>query len=415
MNRTFGILFYLKKSKVDSNGLTPIYLRITVDGVRKEVSVKRRIEQSKWSTAANKAVGRSSDIKELNAYLDIITSKLYQHHKDLIESGERVTAQRIKNKFLGKTVQNKTILQVFKTHNEQVKKLIGNGFAAGTLDRYETVYNHLADFMLHKYNESDIELNRINHQFITDFDFYLRSVRKCGNNSTVKYIKNFKKIVRIALANNWITLDPFLRYKVKLTPVEREFLTTEEIEVMLNKEMHTPRLELVRDIFIFCCFTGFAYVDVKKLTPDHVVTGIDGGKWINTNRMKTKVKTNIPLLEIPLQIIEQYKNDPIAVNGGKLLPVLSNQKSNAYLKEIADLCGITKNLTTHLARHTFATTVTLNNGVAIESVSKMLGHTSLKTTQHYAKILDKKVSNDMNALRSKLAAKTTEKDSSKIS
>ena len=184
---------------------------------------------------------------------------------------------------------------------------------------------------------------------------------------------------------------------------------------MLNKEMHTPRLELVRDIFIFCCFTGFAYVDVKKLTPDHVVTGIDGGKWINTNRMKTKVKTNIPLLEIPLQIIEQYKNDPIAVNGGKLLPVLSNQKSNAYLKEIADLCGITKNLTTHLARHTFATTVTLNNGVAIESVSKMLGHTSLKTTQHYAKILDKKVSNDMNALRSKLAAKTTEKDSRKIS
>ena len=227
MNRTFGILFYLKKSKVDSNGLTPIYLRITVDGVRKEVSVKRRIEQSKWSTAANKAVGRSSDIKELNAYLDIITSKLYQHHKDLIESGERVTAEKIKNKYLGRTVQNKTILQVFKTHNEQVKKLIGNGFAAGTLDRYETVYNHLADFMLHKYNESDIELNRINHQFITDFDFYLRSVRKCGNNSTVKYIKNFKKIVRIALANNWITLDPFLRYKVKLTPVEREFLTTE--------------------------------------------------------------------------------------------------------------------------------------------------------------------------------------------
>ncbi|GAL75988.1 tyrosine type site-specific recombinase [Nonlabens ulvanivorans] len=415
MNRTFGILFYLKKSKVDSNGLTPIYLRITVDGVRKEVSVKRRIEQSKWSTAANKAVGRSSDIKELNAYLDIITSKLYQHHKDLIESGERVTAEKIKNKYLGRTIQDKTILQIFKKHNDEVRQLIGNGFAAGTLDRYETVYNHLSDFMLHKYNESDLELNRINHQFITDFDFYLRSVRNCGNNSTVKYIKNFKKIVRIALANNWITLDPFLNYKVKLTPVEREFLTTEEIEVMLNKEMHTPRLELVRDIFIFCCFTGFAYVDVKKLTPDHVVTGIDGGKWINTNRMKTKVKTNIPLLEIPLQIIDKYKNDPVAVNGGKLLPVLSNQKSNAYLKEIADLCGITKNLTTHLARHTFATTVTLNNGVAIESVSKMLGHTSLKTTQHYAKILDKKVSNDMNALRTKLAVKTTEKNSRKIS
>ncbi|SCY19176.1 Site-specific recombinase XerD [Nonlabens sp. Hel1_33_55] len=403
MNRTFGILFYLKKSKVDSKGFAPIYLRITVDGTRKEVSIKRRIEIKKWSTAANKAIGRTDDVRELNAYLDIITSKLYQHHKELIENDELVTAEKIKNKYLGKTVKDKTILQIFKTHNDQVRALVGQDFAAGTLDRYETVYRHLESFMAHTYNVSDVELKKIDYQFITDFDFYLRSVRKCANNSTVKYMKNFKKIVRIALANNWIQFDPFLNYKVQLKNVEREFLTEEEIEVMLNKEMHTPRLELVRDIFIFCCFTGFAYTDVKKLKPDHVVTGIDGGKWINTNRNKTKVKTNIPLLEIPLQIIEKYKNDPVANNAGLLLPVLSNQKSNAYLKEIADLCGITKNLTTHLARHTFATTITLNNGVAIESVSKMLGHTSLKTTQHYAKILDKKVSSDMNFLRARLA------------
>jgi integrase len=171
---------------------------------------------------------------------------------------------------------------------------------------------------------------------------------------------------------------------------------------MLNKKLHTERLELVRDIFVFCCFTGFAYIDVKNLTQENLVMGIDGGKWINTERNKTKVRTNIPLLDIPLKIIAKYNNNPRTINSGKLLPVLSNQKSNAYLKEIADLCGINKNLTTHLARHTFATTVTLNNDVDIASVSKMLGHTSIKTTQIYAKVLDKKVSNDMNTLRNKL-------------
>ncbi|ARN77940.1 recombinase [Nonlabens spongiae] len=404
MSRTFGILFYLKKNKVDSNGQGPIYLRITVDGKRKEVSVKRRIEIEKWNTSANRAKGRNTSIKELNTYLDIITSKIYEYQKELIQDGEIVTAEKLKNKYLGKTMQGKTILQVFKTHNDQVKKLVGQDFAPGTLERYETVYRHLSNFMEHTYNVIDVQLNKVNHQFITDFDFYLRSVRNCGNNSTVKYIKNFKKIVRIAIANGWIKQDPFLNYKVKVKTVEREFLSQEEIATMFSKKLHTDRLEVVRDIFIFCCFTGFAYADVKDLTPGHVVKGIDGGMWINTSRMKTKVKTNIPLLDIPLQIIDKYKDHPVSSNKNKLLPVLSNQKSNAYLKEIADLCGINKNLTTHLARHTFATTVTLTNGVSIESVSKMLGHTSLRTTQHYAKIVDKKVSNDMNALRSKLNA-----------
>lgn len=413
MNRTFGILFYLKKSKIDSSNRAPIYLRITVDGKRTELSVKRHLELTKWSTQANRATGRTTDIKELNAYLDIITAKVYRHHKELIENGEIVTAEKLKNKYLGKTIQDKTILNIFQDHNTQVKKLVGRDFAAGTLERYETVYRHLTNFIKANYKLSDLELNKIDNQFITDFDYYLRSECNCGNNSTVKYMKNFKKIVRIALANNWLKHDPFLKYKVKLTPVERESLTAMEIDTMFNKEMHTERLELVRDIFVFCCFTGFAYVDVKNLTQEHLVTGIDGGKWINTNRNKTKVRTNIPLLDIPLKIIAKYKNDPRTINSGKLLPVLSNQKSNAYLKEIADLCGINKNLTTHLARHTFATTVTLNNDVDIASVSKMMGHTSIKTTQIYAKVLDKKVSSDMNTLRDKLNKVETTKNNSK--
>ena len=212
---------------------------------------------------------------------------------------------------------------------------------------------------------------------------------------------NFKKIIRIAYANDWITKDPFANWKVRLKNVEREFLTSEELQQLMDTPFATERLEHVRDVFVFCCFTGLAYADVKKLTHDDFVTGIDGELWINTKRTKTKTKSNIPVLPTPMMILEKYEDSPYLIND-KVLPVLTNQKMNAYLKEIAHLSGIKKNLTTHLARHTFATTVTLSNGVSIESVSKMLGHKSLRTTQHYAKILNRKVSEDMQLLRKKL-------------
>ena len=406
MNKTFGLLFYLKKSKVDAQGKCPIYLRITIDGKRTEISTKRTIEIEKWSVEANKAIGRTEDIRELNAYLDSLTTKVYQSQRDLIQDNKEVTTETLKNKFLGVEEKQRTLITIFKNHNKQVEKLVGREFSAGTLERYKTACKHLQEFMQHQYNVSDIPVNRIDHKYITDFEFYLKTVRNCGHNSTIKYIKNFKKIVRIAIANDWIKKDPFLNYKVRLKEVERQFLTEEEIQTMLEKELHTNRLEQVRDIFIFCCFTGLAYSDVKKLSKDNLVFGIDGDKWIKTKRTKTDTRSNIPLLPTALEIIKKYENHPEAVTKGVLLPVLSNQKSNAYLKEIADLCGINKNLTTHLARHTFATTVTLSNGVPMESVSKMLGHKSLKTTQHYAKILDRKVSDDMAILKQKFADKS---------
>ena len=227
-------------------------------------------------------------------------------------------------------------------------------------------------------------------------------MRKCSHNTAIKYVDNFKKIVRIAYANDWIQKDPFLRWKARPKHVEREFLTEEEIERILEKRFHAERLTLVRDIFIFSCFTGLAYADVKKLSRDDINKGIDGELWINTDRTKTKSRANIPILPTAQHILNKYAYHP-AVQEGRVLPVLTNQKMNAYLKEIGDLCGINKNLTTHLARHTFATTVTLSNGVSIESVSKMLGHKNLKTTQHYAKILNLRVSEDMKLLRQKLA------------
>lgn len=403
MNKTFGLLFYLKKTKIDKFGKCPIYLRITVDGKRTEISTKRSIEIEKWSVEANKAIGRTEEIRELNTYLNSIISRVYQSQRDLIQDNKEVTTESLKNKILGVKEKQVTLISLFNDHNKQVEKLIGKDYSAGTLERYKTVCKHLQGFMKYKYNVSDIPLNKINHKYINDFEFYLKSERNCGHNSAIKYIKNFKKIVRIAIANDWITKDPFLNYKVRLKVVERQFLSEEEIQRIIEKKLHTNRLEQVRDIFIFCCYTGLAYSDVKRLSKKNVVIGIDGEKWIQINRTKTDTRSNIPLLPPALKIINNYKNHPVSVSKGILLPVLSNQKSNAYLKEIADLCGINKNLTTHLARHTFATTVTLSNGVGMESVSKMLGHTSIKTTQHYAKILDKKVSDDMAVLKQKFS------------
>jgi integrase len=255
-----------------------------------------------------------------------------------------------------------------------------------------------------KYKINDIRVKEIDHRFITEFEFYLRSVRKCNNNSALKYIKNFGKVVRICLANGWITVNPFLNYKIRIRKVDRPFLNKEELETMALKTFVSPRLEQVRDIFLFSCYTGLAYIDVQQLKRSEIVKGIDGEQWIYTNRQKTSTPSRIPLLPYALSVIEKYKDHPQCEVEDKLLPILSNQKMNAYLKEIADLCAIPKDLTFHIARHTFATTVTLLNGVPIETVSKMLGHTNIKTTQHYARILDIKVGEDMMNLKRKLSS-----------
>ena len=280
-----------------------------------------------------------------------------------------------------------------------MEALVGKEYAKGTLTRYRTCLSHTEEFLKWKFNVSDIEITEIDHAFISDFEFFLMTEKSCANNSAVKYIKNFGKIIRICLANKWLTFDSFFCYDSKFVEVKRDFLDEQELFNLANKEFEIERIAQVRDIFLFSCYTGLAYIDTKNLKRSNIGVGIDGNKWIFTSRQKTKTQSNIPLLPQAEEIIEKYKNHPSCVVKGTLLPVLSNQKMNAYLKEIADLCEIKKELTFHIARHTFATTVTLSNGVPIESVSKMLGHKSIKTTQQYAKILDKKVSEDMSTLR----------------
>ena len=401
MNAKLSILFYAKRAKTTTDGLVPIYIRVTVDGERIELSTKRYAHPDKWSVEGSCMKGYSGEAKSINSFLYSLKAKVYDYQQQLIREDEPVNAENMRNKILGIDKRSHMLIGIFQQHNDEIKALIGKDYAAATHVRYETSLKHTADFLKWKYKVSDLDIRKIDHEFITSYEFYLKSVCNCCQNTTSKYIKNFGKIIRICLANGWLQKNPFINYKSKMVEVERAFLSMEEIETMFNKEFATDRLNLVKDIFLFSCFTGLAYADVKKLSRQNIAIGVDGDRWIYINRTKTDTRSNIPILPIASFLLEKYEDHPQVVNQEKLLPILSNQKMNCYLKEIADACGINKELTFHIARHTFATTVTLSNGVPIESVSKMLGHKNLKTTQHYAKILDLKVSNDMQILKEK--------------
>lgn len=398
---TLGILFFLRKERA-KKGKLPIYLRITVDGKRAEYAIKRYIEKTRWNQAAGYGKGNKEEIRKLNQHLDNVRQQVYNAQDRLIKDNEEVTALAIKNKLTGKDRSRKKLLDVFHFHNKLVKDQIGERYAPQTLQRYETTRNHVKEFIEHHYAKNDIYLSELNYEFVSSFDHYLRTVKACNNNTTIKYVKNLKKIILLSIKNEWLFKDPFIKYSSRLSEVKREFLSSEEIEAIENLKITIKRLDLVRDLFIFSCYTGLAYSDLAELTPENITIGIDGEKWIFTKRKKTDTRSNIPLLPKPLEIIEKYKDHPEAVNKGRLLPVPSNQKVNSYLKEIADMAKIKKNLTFHIARHTFATTITLTNDVPIESVSKMLGHKDIRTTQIYAKVVEKKVSEDMKKLRNKL-------------
>jgi site-specific recombinase XerD len=403
MSNLMHLCFHLKKPKNYISGTIPIYLRIIVDLKRVEISIGKACEPSRWCKKSDRILGNREEIKILNKYIDQFQAKVYEAQEFLIRESLEVTADAIRNQALGKKETVKTIIEIFTDHNNKVEALVGKEFAAGTLERYKTSLKHTQDFIEWKYKVKDLDIKKIDHHFISEYEFYLRTVRNCANNSAVKYIKNFGKIVRICLANGWITVNPMLNYKAKIKRVDRVFLSTDELQTLCDKEFSIERISQVRDIFVFSCFSGLAYADVKKLKPSEIVKGVDGELWIHTHRQKTDVLSRIPLLPPAIKMLEKYQEHPKCISEGFLFPVLSNQKMNAYLKEIADVCGIQKDLTYHIARHTFATTVTLLNDVPIETVSKMLGHSSIKMTQHYAKILDIKIGKDMNHLRKKFS------------
>lgn len=414
MEKSFGLIFFIKKPKTANASEYFIYLRITVNGSSCDVSTKRKWSPTKWSIQAGRAEGKTEAVKSLNSYLDVLQRKVYDLRKYLEDKGHSVTAENIKTLLQGDEIKihRHMIMEVFRQHNQQMEALVGSEYAAGTLQRFETSYRHTQAFLQWKYKVDDMDVAKLDYEFLCEYEFWLKSVRKCSHNPAIKYLSNFRKIVNRCLRNGWLQKDPFHGFKMTKREVERSALTESELEAITALSFPVERLRLVRDIFLFSCYSGLAYADVSKLKRSEIIMGIDGEKWLVSKRQKTDVSARIPLLPPALKIIEQYSNHPQCMLQNRVLPILSNQKMNAYLKEIADKAGIHKNLTFHIARHTFATTVTLSNGVPIETVSKMLGHRSLRTTQHYAKILDKKISEDMKGLREKLFLKINSNDGS---
>lgn len=398
MHSKFAILFFLRNRGKSENNLATIYARITVNSQRSEFSTQHKAN-SKWNSQLGKMTGSSAEAHMVNRHLDDVRTKIYEIHDRLLRDEKPISAQIIKDIYLGKNQEQKMLLDLFKEHNERMESLIGKGYSSGTLQRYNAARTHVENYIHFLYKRKDIPLREIDYQFIAGFEHYLKSEKSCAHNTATKYIVNFKKIMRIALANQYVDKDPFFHWKSNWKTKEREYLTASELNTLAQKEFSIQRLEQVRDIFLFCCFTGLAYADVKKLSTNDIMMGLNGERWIKTKRKKTNTLSSIPILPTAERLLEKYKDHPSRTQKNKLLPVLTNQKSNAYLKEIADLCSINKLFTTHLARHTFATTVTLSRGVPMETVSKMLGHTSIKTTQLYAKVLNSKISSDMDILK----------------
>ncbi len=392
---TLNVLFIIKKSKLLKNGEAPICMRITVNKQIAEVAVKRSIPVDLWNQKKECSKGKDRVAIELNRYINTIRAKVLQIHRELEIDGKTITASVIRDCYYGRDKTERSLLNVYAEHNEKCRALIGKEYTKSTILKFDNAINRLREFIKCWYGKDDVSLDELDGQFIRDLDFWLKTDKNCKHNSALKHLKILKKVVRIALANEWLKKDPFYGIKFKPEEVNIEFLSREELDRLINRNFSVKRLEQVRDIFVFCCFTALAFADVHQLTQQHLIKDNNGALWIRKARQKTKQISNIPLLSIPQSIIRKYENHPECLHKGVLLPVMSNQKMNAYLKEIADLCGIKKRLTTHIARHTAATVVFLANKVSIENVSKILGHSNIKMTQHYAKILDSSIIRDM--------------------
>ena len=398
MSSTFKILFYIRRNYLNRDKKAPIMIRVTIDGKMVQFNSKLDIEPQCWNSKKQRADGSGKQVKMFNTLLENIKYTL-QHHFHEIACEEAPTPEKVRDSFLGVAEKENTLMSLFGRHLDNLKNIVGKGMAQSTYDKYDITYRRLKEFMKSRYNLSDIPLRDIKNIFVVDFENYLIQTHDYGKNTRAKFLQRFHSVILIARRNNWIKTDPFDHFVIGSQKVDRGYLTQAEVDAIWNKQFSVARLEKARDAFIFACYTGLAYVDVCHLKKANIVT-INGEKWIRTRRQKTDTLVEVPLLKIPESIIEKYRG--YVLPDDALIPISSNQKVNAYLKEIADLCGIQKNLTYHLARHTFATTITLSKGVSMESVSKMLGHTKITTTQIYARILNSKVKEEMKLVETAL-------------
>ena len=403
MENNLSVLFYLRKSKAKEKSEAPVYMRITLNGNRVDMATHQFSLAEKWDAKHGYVKGPKEETRIINTALENLRSKVLKIFNQLEAGGKPVSAEIIRNTLTGKSKNRHALVEVFTLFNKQLEAKVGHGYSYGTLEKYQATCQKVEKYIRDQYHRSDLFLDELDFQFITNYELYLKSKLNNKHNTTSKSVSFLKRIIRYSIHNGWLDKDPFMSFRCPYKDPERDFLSQDELETLQGKTLVVNRLAIVRDMYVFSCYTGLPFSDIEKLSPDDITTGIDGEKWIIYNRVKTGNRAPIPLLPVPLSIVAKYKDYPVNVNKGRLLPVYSNQKINGYLKEVAAICCINKNLTFHTARHTFATTVTLTNGVPIETVSKMLGHTSIKTTQIYSKVVDTKISQDMKALKEKLS------------
>ncbi len=399
MRSTFKILFYLKRNASKPDGTVPVMGRITIDGTISQFSCKMTVPPNLWDTKAGRMTGKSTLAVKTNLALDKIRVNINRHYQDVMQTDGFVTADKVKNAYLGLGVKQDTLLKLFEQHNAEFLKKVGYSRTKGTYIRYRTVCKHIREFLSFTYRREDIPLKELNLTFINDFEYYLRHTKRCRTNTVWGYMIALKHIISIARNTGQLPFNPFAGYINSPENVDRGFLSKEELNALVNASMKNAQYELVRNLFVFSTFTGLSYSDVRNLTKDHLKTSFDGHLWIITRRQKTNTDSSIRLLEVPKRIIEKYKGYS---RDNRLFPMPSNGTCNKILKKIAGQCGIKTRLTYHVSRHTFSTLITLSQGVPIETVSKMLGHTNIKTTQIYAKITKEKISQDMEILSHKL-------------
>lgn len=398
---TFKVMFVIRRNQVNRDGKCSIVIRITVNGEYERLNSTLSIEPELWDSKAAKAIGRTQKILDFNKRIDEIRYVLQDHYYELQKTHGYVTAEMVKNAYMGITAKAESLMPIYDEFLAETKKMVGINRSDKTYQKYERCKRRVVEFMKEKYNRTDIPLRELKPKFLTDFSVFFATKYKCRQNTVYKFLQLLRMVIIKAQRDGISFPDPYLSYKMTQEKVDRGYLSEDEVIAIATKEISIPRLDQVRDVFIFACYTGLAYSDLAQLRAENIKKMFDGKLWIVTHRQKTKTNVNVPLLPMAEKILRKYEGKYL---DGELLPILSNQKTNAYLKEIADICGIEKNLTFHLARHTFATTMTLGKGVPIESVSKMLGHTNIQTTQIYARITNEKISHDMENLAKNLGS-----------
>ena len=397
----FTLGFYVRKPQT-GRAEYPIFARISVAGQATEFKIGRTVDPDNWDAKKHLCRGRTRRDLELNKYLEMVRAKLCDIHNMLIRENKPVNPAILKSLFLGNGEKPKMMVEVFREANDHRKEEYERGdIVKATYQRWTRCADYMEEFFRSTLKTPDIPIKDVTSGILDDFQHFLRMKKDCANNAAVRYLRCVKNVMQYALAHKWITHDPFIGKKYQRTYNERQFLTEAELMTVMGLDLkEIPRLEVVRDTFVFCCFTGLAFCDMKALLQSDIQDDDKGNTWIRKARAKTGEMCIVPLLEIPRQLMNKYSRHPAVKEQGVVIPVITNQKMNAYLKEIADLAKIKKHLTTHVARHTFAS-MSLCNNVSIEVISKMLGHSDIKTTQIYAKMQDQAVYDGMATMRSK--------------